>query len=501
MSFSYKQVSGSLVAKAYLTSILGIISGLFTQLVFIKGLARTVTAEEFTLYAFIFQIVSYLAIFQLGLDFTTSREISLNLGKNDPAMANYAYWFIKRFNKKIVWLVILVTLLGAVYFYLGYGLQARYDPGVAAELLLLFGAWQVVVFLILPKVAALIGSNQQHIANINNVVVNIISTLGAWVLLQFGFGLYALPLSLLLFAIANNIFIQHLVRRYCAWRTERPSERDIDREKKTIRFSVVTSLGGLAWTIEATSDVIILNAMGLMHLVGLYVIWWRFPQMFFDLATRLTTSSIPALTSAYGRSEKESFQLFEKLLLVVSGFGMLIFVGLVLWLPSFVQIWVGYKYYYPNYKVFGFLVGFLVFTRIIGNCFGMYIIALGKVKVTTTLLWVQAVFIVLLAVLLTRFFKLEGLLFASVIASFIQVFGVGKYLFQMKAIPPRMVFLLTMIVVTSALVLYYTPIIETQWDSFLLKVLITAVTSLLLYVLYIWALGYNKTIALKNLKL
>src|SRR5690242_5874888 len=96
VKFLFNYLSRSRIIKAYLTSILGVFSGLLTQLLFIRALTNEVSPEDFSLYAFIFQIVTYLSILQLGLDFTISREIAINIEKNDLSAANYSYSFIKR---------------------------------------------------------------------------------------------------------------------------------------------------------------------------------------------------------------------------------------------------------------------------------------------------------------------------------------------------------------------------------------------------------------------
>ncbi|MBX3256534.1 MAG: hypothetical protein KF862_20530 [Chitinophagaceae bacterium] len=500
MSSVIKRIAGSAVAKAYLTSIIGIISGLLTQLFFVKELTNKVTTSEFSLYAFVFQVVSYFAILQLGLDFATSREISLSLGKREPQSANYSYWFIRKFNRTIVLLVVIFVLITGFLFFYGIGLTKDYTPLTALLLVLLFGLTQVNTFSIVPEVAALIGSNQQYVANLSNVAVSILSTVLAYVLLTYGAGVYAMPMALIFWGLCNFIFLRRHVKKKCNWIDERPIASNPELEKKTIRYSVATTLGGLAWTIEATSDVIVLNSAGMLHLVGIYVIWWRFPQMLFDLVARFTTSATPGFALAHGRSPRESAQLFLKVFLIACGGGLIVFAGISVWLPSFIKIWIDkVEYQYVDSVHLSRLMGLLVYLRIIGNCLGMYLIAIGKVKITTRLSWVQAIIKIIAAIILVSNFSLTGLFIASIIAASMQVSILGIFLLKEKILSFKLIcwLVIATLICSSAL---YVQTVETDLVYFLLKIFCTAVAIAAIWAFCVWSFGFQNVIGFRLLK-
>lgn len=488
------RVFKSAITKAYLTSILGIFSGLLTQLFFIKQLTSRVDSSEFSLYAFVFQVVGYFAILQLGLDFATSREISLNLGKKLPANANYSYWFIRRFNKWIIFFVGLISLLTAILFYYKVGLPDGYNSHIAMLLVFLFGLSQINTFIIIPQVAALIGSNMQHVANLNNVIVSILSTLLAFIFLINGAGVFAMPLALIFWGVANYFFLLHLVNKHCVWKEKSPIAINKQLERRTIKYSLATTAGGLAWTIEATSDVIILNAVGLLNMVGLYVIWWRFPQMLFDLVTRFTISANPAFALAHGRSVDDGISLFQKVLIIASGGGLMTYAGIAIWLPSFVEIWIGRsEYLYPKSDTLAFLMGLLVFCRIIGNCLSSYLISTGDVKITTKIAWAQAIGKVILATVLLKSYSLNGLLIASVCASLLQVLFLTIYLYRKKVIDIKLIFF-NLAMLVSGTIFSQIKAVETNLVFFLLKITITAIVILGVWALLLYLFGYKRKI-------
>lgn len=476
------------IFKAYSTSLLGVLSGLLTQLVFIRELVHMVPANEFALYAFCYQICIYLNILQLGLDFATSREIALKLAKADHAGAIQSYLFIRRFNNKICLGGFVIVIVGALLFYNGFALGPNFNPLMAAKLVMLFGTWLAIKFLANPNIVALIGNNSQAVVNVNYVLTTICTTLTSLVLLKTSsLGVYSMPLSLIAFSVVNFFLLKNKAFKYCkAWLINDisiiiPEEYN----KRILQFSVITTIGGLAWTIEATSDVFILNGSGLLSLVGFYVLWWRFPQMFFELAERLTTSAIPSLNTLYSRSEADAGILFNRLLLFVGGIAFIAFIGIACCLTSFIYLWVGSGFFIDDLQWVSFLIGLLVYSRVIGNCFGMFTITIGRVKYSTTLSWVQAIVKVTLAIILAGSMGLKGLFIASIAGSLIQVTGCIFLLLKIKILRKDVLLLIAIGYLAPVILLFSRISVEVTLFQFLYIALITSVCAALSWLFYI----------------
>lgn len=475
------------IFKAYSSSLLGVFSGLITQLVFIRELAHIVSTKEFALYAFIFQITTYLNILQLGLDFATSREIASKLGSGDPVGANYSYLFIRRFNNKICIAGFAFVAIVATLFFNGIGISSSFDYVMAAKLVITFGAALFISFLSNPNMVALIGSNKQSVVNVNNVLITILTTVSAFILLKSTkLGIYSMPLSLLVFNSINFVLLKYKAFRTCKSWLVNDDSISVPKgyNKSLLKFSVISTIGGLAWTIEATSDVFILNSIGLLHLVGIYVIWWRFPQMFFDLATRLSSSAFPGLTTTYAFSKADGISLFSRLLIISSSIAFIIFIGTAIWLPSFINIWVGPQFLYDS-NWLSFLIGALIFLRIIGNCFGMFVLSTGNVKLTTTVSWLQAIVKVGLGLILTNEFGLVGLLLASICGALIQNIVLGFYLLKNNSLKGNLVILIICGLCTPLVLTFFKFHIYDTLSSFTKGTVITLIASSLLWSMYL----------------
>jgi O-antigen/teichoic acid export membrane protein len=417
--------------------LLGVFSGLITQLVFIRELTDVVSLEEFSLYTFVFQVAAYLNIIQIGLDFTISREISLNLGKNNILGANQSYMFIRSFNRKICVIGLVLVLFIASLFYCGFGINENYNFRIASNLILLFGLAIVVNFLSNPSIVALIGSNLQAKVNINNTIITLVSTIFAIAMLKStSLGIYAMPLSLLFFNLYNVYRLRKLVYDNCSGWLDRKQIKLFDLQKKRdlIKFAVTTSLGGIAWTVEATSDVFILNGIGELSLVAFYAIWWRFPQMSFDLISRFSNGSLPILSASIARSMEEAKKLFSSIVLLAGGLGFIAFVYIAICLPSIINLWVGPKYIVADINITCYILGLLVYSRVVGNAFGNFILAFGKVNFSAKLSWLQALVKILFSIFLVGQMGLKGLFIASIIASLIQVAGYATNLIKERVL-------------------------------------------------------------------
>jgi O-antigen/teichoic acid export membrane protein len=180
-----------------------------------------------------------------------------------------------------------------------------------------------------------------------------------------------------------------------------------------------------------------------------------FLKMFFDMATRLTNSALPSLNSSFGRSEEHSKNIFNKLLIVVGGVGFCIYVGITNWLPAFINLWVGERYFFDEFHFTSMLIGMLVYSRVVGNCLGMYTITIGKVNYTATLSWIQAIVKVILAIILVKQIGIVGLFIASIAGSFLQILGCTYLLIKRKALIIDVLILIVLGLLVPLVLIYF----------------------------------------------
>jgi len=420
------------IVAAYGTSLLGVISGLMTSLWLLRKVIHTVDTKDFGVYAFVFQITAYLVVLQLGLDFAASRRISECLGRGDSDGANVAYWEVMRFNRYAAALAAFILLLILAPFWSGLGFKSIPIGGVAVTIAALTGCTQLLYFLNRAYAAALIGIQRQSVVNLITVANTIGTSLLAYILLSFGMGILCIPVAALAFAFLTTGVLAWQSRLRCSWLTSRAPARDRAVFKSLMSFGGLTTVAGVAWTIESTSDVIILGAFGGAPLVAIYVLWWRFPSMIFDLSSRLVTSAFPTFAQRHGQSPDEARRLFNKVGQLTIGLATLALIGVSLWLPSFVRLWIGDAYTLSNGRSVALGIALLVTLRTFGNLFGMFWLARGEARLPTVVACCQALAKVGIGFLLVRPFGILGVIIASCIASSLQSFALGAMLCRQK---------------------------------------------------------------------
>lgn len=495
-------MSGNKILSAYLTSILGVFSGLLTNLWLLKELTTHVSAVDFGLYSYIFQISSYLLILQLGMDFSVSRQIAEYLGKGEHNHANTAFWELKRFNRYGILLVIVAVLGLAQLFQSGIGVDLE-RTGLATKLVLLVGANQVLVFLQRPFSAALIGGHHQEVVNIVTVLRTVITTLIAFAFLKGGQGVLSTPMAEIGTQLVANGVLIYYCKKKLLWKKEKPKDKHSPIFKQLFHFAFFSTIGGLAWTVEATSDVLLIkHVLKDLSLLSLYVVWWRFPQMFFDLATRFASSAFPVFAAKHGANDGSAGQTFSRVLLVVIFFASLALVGISAWLPSFIWLWFPepYHFFQPYQLAVG--MGVLVALRILGNLFAFFLLSAGNTRITTRVAWLQALLKVLLAYWAIVQWSLVGLIVASCIAASLQSLFYGFYLLKHKFLTYSQVGFITGVMFCSAGVVWLLPAmpLNLSLSALIGGAVVTAILWLCIFLLMAMLSKSHKSLVMNQLE-
>lgn len=426
------------IARAFSTSLLGIFSGLFTSLVLLRAIVLEVDVSDFSTYAIALQLTAYLSVLQMGLDFAASREIAERLGAEDKIGANQAFWELHRFNRRMTALAAgtVVLVSGALWFW-GSLEGAESNKSLMAGIVLLSGLGQVLQSLARPYVAALVGSRRQPMVNVIQLLNSLLTGVLAYALLKLGVGVFCLPMAgLLIWAITLMVFKQ-VSTKHTSWRSLTACPPDKAAFKRIFKFGGLSTVGGVAWTVESTSDIFILGLATSPAVVAAYVVWWRIPQMLFDLCTRLAYSAFPDMAHRNSKGEEEIRGLFSKVAWASLFLGTLACVGIGIWLPTFVGHWLGGMHKVANEHQIAVMMGVLVLLRVVSNFMGLFSFSQNSMSRPVISSIAQAVVKVGLGILLVQRFGLGGVLAASVLASLIPLILIGAELLKNQTLATR----------------------------------------------------------------
>jgi O-antigen/teichoic acid export membrane protein len=152
--------------------------------------------------------------------------------------------------------------------------------------------------------------------------------------------------------------------------------------------------------------------------------------MMFDMSARLVSAAFPSFAERHGTAPHDASELLSKIGWLSAGLASLAAVGIGLWLPAFVKLWLGADYALPDGRSVAMAFGSLVAIRTFGNLLGMFWLSSGDARFGAVLAWIQAVLKVGTGVILVGPLGIAGLAIASLLASSLQVIGLSTMLYR-----------------------------------------------------------------------
>jgi hypothetical protein len=156
-------------------------------------------------------------------------------------------------------------------------------------------------------------------------------------------------------------------------------------------------------------------------------------------------------------------------------------------------------------KLVSYLIGLLVYSRVIGNCFSMFTITIGKINYSTTLSWIQAIVKVIIAIYLLKQLGFKGLFISSLAGSLIQVSGNAFLLFKRKLLRSDVALLVLIGYLVPLILLLFNLQNKISLFKFLQVSSATLVCAILLWILIIQIISLNTklnfSLSYKNLML
>jgi hypothetical protein len=290
---------------------------------------------------------------------------------------------------------------------------------LVTELIGLLGLGQVVGFFTRAEVAALSGSQRLATVNLIRFGQTFTAVGIAYLLLTLGWGVLCQPAADLLTQAGGYLLLRRSTRATCDWYS--PDVTDLWTGFYRVgRFAFFSSLSGLAAVVDSIADVLILQASpdGL-NAIAYFTVWQRAPILLHAVTNNLLNSAFPTLTTSVAADEAVGRRLFQTVSYPVVGLGTLCFLGLGLWLPSFVHLWVQGRYDLANGGQLAWPAGGMTCIRLTVNLMVLYVYSVGRTAFVAWLMWTQCLVKIATAVVLVPRYGLAGLYLAYFICSLI----------------------------------------------------------------------------------
>lgn len=478
----------------YSTIVFNIIIGIFLVPLYLKY----IPAENYGAWLATGNILFWLGVLDPGFSQVIIQRISLYYGSNNlPKVGSYVYWGI------IIGLVIsiIVGFLG-IYFYFNFPdwlkinkLQGLVDLKFAF-LLSLIGTCLLMFSYSIASInqglqSSLGVGSIYFIANIGSIVLTIyllknnigIATLG-WVILFRGFVYLFSNFAYLYYRVINekiNIIY---------------SRDTLNDFASLISFNFLGKVGA---TISSQ-----VNSFFVVRMLGSSpVTILKFSQSAPELSklflVRPALAIMPSLVHLIGEGNatKASFVLKRLLFFTTWGLGFSL-TGFVVLNKSFVTLWVGENLFGGTFL--NFLICIWLSITIITEVLSFLVYSLGDIKKSNIVSFAQSIFFVIILAPCIKYFKIEGVIIASIISNFCFSLWYFPYSFiKLSKINNSELLkilweLIKVIFISTIIIFLFKNINISNWVNFFIQVL--EVTVLYFLVLFLFSKNFKSELSI-----
>jgi O-antigen/teichoic acid export membrane protein len=331
------------IVTAYGTGLLSIFTTLLSALWLIRVVAAETDPDTFGAYALVNQLSVITGVFLLGLDSATGIKVAEALSRGDPTMAARVAGQLRWFCRVMAMGLAAVTLLVT-------GLVSEFHRDAAAgrlwaELVGTTGGSLALGFLSRSSAAVLAGSELLAISNLIRLGQQLAAVILGYVLFRSGWGVVALPAAECGTAGLAWLVLARSVPRFCPWLTT-PVPDPWAGFSGLVVHGVTLSLAGFGAILEYASDPVLLRVAAVDGLgaVAAYSLWFRFPALAFSACLMWSGTAVPSLAAAYAGGPVAGRALCRQVLFIEGVQSTAFAIGIGVWLPAVVHVWLGGQY-------------------------------------------------------------------------------------------------------------------------------------------------------------
>lgn len=363
-------------------SILNLITGFGGQLftIVLNFIARTVFIttlgkEYLGINGLFADILTMLSLTELGLDTAINFKLYKPLAEGDQQRCRVLMKFYRDAYRivAIVMAILGICFIPALPIIIhDYDSLARLNIN-AIFIFLIYLTQSVSSYLFFASEAAIVKADQhEYLLNISKYIVQTFAFISQILILIIRKSFVEYTISLVLFAILQNVVNAYIARKKYRWAFQKTSE-SID---KTEIKSIFKDLGALFVfrvnnvIVKATDNIVLSSFIGLV-IVGLYSNYLILFNAITSLLGRFYTAVSASVGNLFAVSDtSKKYQFFETMNLITMILYGTAAVGITVTVNELIQVWIGDDYVIP--QPFPLLVGLeILFSGIRSNLNGV----------------------------------------------------------------------------------------------------------------------------------
>ncbi|WP_162303788.1 oligosaccharide flippase family protein [Paracnuella aquatica] len=373
--------------------------------------------EEYGLSTILFQIVSYLSLLDFGLGAAVSRFLATTRGNDEDAQHNM--------NKIISTAFYIYTALGVLVLIIGLSFAPMiprfFDMkpelhGVAVSI-----GYTLSIFIALQfplKVFSSIFFAHQRLvlSNTMSFIVNMLNQILPIVFLAFGLGLWSFVMTNIIGTLISVTVTLILLRKFYPYLRIRIKLFDRELVRKLFSFGFYMFLNVIAVYLIMFTDRFFIGTLVSLSVVTMYMLTAKIPEICRDLIFRITDNTYPALVEISEKENRDRFvRVHQKLLLITTACVMVAAFMILILNEWFMELWVGASFF-AGTEILLLTLGLMILHCIL-HVSSVCLNSAGIVKGFTLVSVVEAAFNVGLTFWLGKMYGIQGILWATIIAS------------------------------------------------------------------------------------
>ena len=295
---------------------------------------------RYGVWVIIFQTINYFFLLDVGLSSALTRFVSRHLSQDD-------YPTINRIlnSANLAYLLLGTLVIGGVYLFVTFffGYFKISDPGLIEEgrsALLILGLYMGFSFYLLPFGNTLGSFQRYDLANLLNIVEESVRVVLMVMLLRAGYGLVALALVILTMSVLKHLAGMIVLKRLHPRTSMRLSLTDKQSLQRLLGYSRISFGITIGWMVIFNSDSFLLGMITSSAAAGIYNPGAQLMHHLRNVVNAVGTPLIPAVSHLEAAGDMEGIRrIYLKALKYVSFFSFVLTVGVVVFAPAFVRLW------------------------------------------------------------------------------------------------------------------------------------------------------------------
>ena len=384
------------------------ILGIFKLKLFIQVLGN----ETLGLYQLFTQIMVYIALVDGGLTSAVLFHLYKPNAKGDDKKLNDILSAARKSFDLIG--TAIFTIAFVVSFFIKFLIKdCSYDMSYLMLVFMLFSLSNVFGYFFVPYQVLLEVKEKKYLTNTCLQLGQILLSVFEIIMLLNGFGFIAILIMHAVVKLVSNIAVAIVCKRVCPNISYKSKNPDFSFTKQ-IKDLMVHKVNGL---IGSNIDILIISKIMGLGSVAIYSIYSYITNMLKNILGKISSSIVAIVGNKNEEDPKRTYEIYKELTSLLFLIAICICVPLTLAINGFIDIWYEHKIVTTNLNAIAFCL--LLFIFIIKLATTTFVTSMGLFKETKKCAYTDMTINLTLSLILVRFLGIAGVLFATVISTFI----------------------------------------------------------------------------------